>query len=440
MSDALKFDEPPSSQYPQLVNVSDVFKYDKQPHIDNRQYLHALAMHVAQKVSLRVMVIVGPKDSGKSEGIIKLKGLWEQVGHIVLDLDLKGKPQLFTGTDAMIILSRDLVQKLQFLDYHTYFYVHQCMASVCWKELKMPNRMMRYLNTNLHYLLVGILSTIVAIIAGDYCTNIGTIYAMRWAFRCFVLLFIVGVIILLVAVTVAITFPYFVYEYLSPIDHTLKNGDWDTLICFLNCICAVRPESRPILIIREIINFHPETLQECLRAMERAKQKEIHIPIILETSDCLWTNVMAVKRSSLSFRLYHMQEMLYEEGERDMVTAGIYTPHEYKRIYERLGGHIGSYLELWDVSRMTSSSIERSLETLQRGAFIQLQTCISSQPDGELLIRILKDLHTHNYVIKPLTMSAAMKLLIDCNVLFYNGESIQPSRRIMMHAIRELLK
>ena len=57
----------------------------------------------------------------------------------------------------------------------------------------------------------------------------------------------------------------------------------------------------------------------------------------------------------------------------------------------------------------------------------------------ELLIRILKDLHTHNYVIKPLTVSAAMKHLIDCNVLFYNGESIQPSRRIMMHAIRELL-
>ena len=111
------------------------------------------------------------------------------------------------------------------------------------------------------------------------------------------------------------------YKFMNPIDVSINNGDWDTLICYLNCISAVKPENRPIL-IREIVNFHPDTLQECLRAMEKAKQNVTSKTIILETSDNLWTDVVTIKRSSLSFRPYYIEEMVYKEGERDMVATG----------------------------------------------------------------------------------------------------------------------
>lgn len=126
-------------------------------------------------------------------------------------------------------------------------------------------------------------------------------------------------------------YPYFIYEALNLLDISLRLGDWDTLICFLNCISIEKPESRPILVIRELINFSPETLQECLCAMERMKEGDIASypqPIILETSDCSWTETHAVKRSGLSFEPYYIQEMTYEEGEKDMFNKGLYTSDE----------------------------------------------------------------------------------------------------------------
>ena len=81
----------------------------------------------------------------------------------------------------------------------------------------------------------------------------------------------------------------------------------------LNCVSIKKPENRPILIIRELINFHPDTLHECLQAMEKAKEGEVYLQIILETSDNLWSEMLAFKRSGLSFSPYYMQEMSYKE-------------------------------------------------------------------------------------------------------------------------------
>ena len=68
------------------------------------------------------MIVVGPKDSGKSKGIKEIKRLWQNVGHVILDLNLKGKPMHIKGKDAMNILSKELMQHLQFWSYDDYFY------------------------------------------------------------------------------------------------------------------------------------------------------------------------------------------------------------------------------------------------------------------------------------------------------------------------------
>ena len=68
---------------------------------------------------------------------------------------------------------------------------------------------------------------------------------------------------------------------------------------FLNCTSTEILENRPILIIRELINFNPKTLQNCSRAMEKAKEKELYIPVILENSDNLWYEVVATSMTTV---------------------------------------------------------------------------------------------------------------------------------------------
>ena len=51
---------------------------------------------------------------------------------------------------------------------------------------------------------------------------------------------------------------------------------------YLNCVSKVKPGSRTILIIREIVNFVPNVLQETL---EKYEEDRISFPTIMETSD-----------------------------------------------------------------------------------------------------------------------------------------------------------
>ena len=106
--------------------------------------------------------------------------------------------------------------------------------------------------------------------------------------------------------------------------------------------------------------------------MERAKEKGLHIPIILVTSDCLWTETLAVKRSRLSFEPYYIKEMTYEEGEKDIIEMTLYTRDDYKVIYDKLCGHTGSYVHLCHKIQAIHGTINSSLEALQKKTFIAL--------------------------------------------------------------------
>ena len=163
-----------------------------------------------------------------------------------------------------------------------------------------------------------------------------------------------------------------------------------------NCITMEKHQNRIIQIIRELMNFHSDTLQECLRAMEKAKEKEITLPIILETSDTLWSEVLAVKRSRLSFHPYYIQEIQYEEGIHDLVESGLCTLEEYDMMYEKLGGHTGSYQELWHTIKLTNCTISNALVESERKAYGFLLRCILLKPDLDTA-SVLKILLTHNY-------------------------------------------
>ena len=231
------------SLYPGVVDTSQILNFSKScksfaceslptmPHINNKEYLNSLAMHVACEVPLNVMVVVGPKDSGKSQGIFEMKKKWKEAGHIVLDLNLKGKPQYITGNDAMKILSKQLAQELQFLQYDTYLHIHECLASaLCYNEVNMPMRIIKWSLSNLTLCLAWIIGIISSLFLGNYYTKIVELYEINLAFRCFMAVAVVVAIFTILLVALVAIFPY---ELLNPIDTTLQSGDWDTLICYL---------------------------------------------------------------------------------------------------------------------------------------------------------------------------------------------------------------
>ena len=113
--------------YPPPVNLSEIYmqtfgdpwKKHYLPFFNSKSYLNQLIKHVATTSPQVVRVIVGPKDAGKSTGIEKLIGIWKKLGHIIVDINLKGLPHDISGKEVMGIASGALKDLINF-DTNTY--------------------------------------------------------------------------------------------------------------------------------------------------------------------------------------------------------------------------------------------------------------------------------------------------------------------------------
>ena len=149
--------------------------------------------------------------------------------------------------------------------------------------------------------LYTILITILSVVGGlrflwDYIQQINLLKYLGYLGA------VIGAILIVFCVGLVVLwnlFPYVIYECIQPLDSTLRHGDWTTLICYLNCISTVTPGNRPILIIREIINFKPSVLQETLKVLEHYKEDRVLFPTVLETSDFLWFQTLGVKKTKI---------------------------------------------------------------------------------------------------------------------------------------------
>ena len=127
----------------------------------------------------------------------------------------------------------------------------------------------------------------------------------------------------------------------------------------MNCITEARPSNRIILLIRGIIIFERDTLNECLRAMEKFKENGMLFP---ETSDFLWFEVPAIKKLRSSIEPYLIREMIFDEGNEEVVMqSGMYDTSDYHFIYNTIRGHAGSYARLWFYIRYQKLTLRKSL-------------------------------------------------------------------------------
>ena len=167
--------------------------------------------------------------------------------------------------------------------------------------------------------------------------------------------------------------PASVTVWLDPLDTELQAGNWKFLVCVLNTVCQCAPERRPILIIREIANLTPLTLNKTLTALEPMKQGNLHFPVFLETSDFLWLQNERVIKSENSFESYYLSEMGREEGHTELVNKyNIWAAEEFEEVYAAVGGHMGSLRMLLNKHKMDGVPLREAIQQMDDTAERQM--------------------------------------------------------------------
>ena len=100
------------------------------PYINTYDYLSRLAQWASLNVIKSAIIIVGPKSSGKSEGLKQIKPYWEKLGHVILDTDLKGKITDVTSQDVMWNVAKEVTRTFYSIKYQAqkclYYYYYYC--------------------------------------------------------------------------------------------------------------------------------------------------------------------------------------------------------------------------------------------------------------------------------------------------------------------------
>ena len=119
-------------------------------------------------------------------------------------------------------------------------------------------------------------------------------------------------------------------------------------------------------------------LQETLKALEHYKEDRVLFPTVLETSDFLWFQTPGVRKSRSSYWPYVIKEMDYEEGKHELVTKWkVFTLEQYKKIYDVIGGHVGSYTTLWGFLKHYDMDLNKSLDIMIEHTTIHLLATFS---------------------------------------------------------------
>lgn len=442
-----------------LYSFQDTWEGSVCPLIGMKNYLQTLTDYVAKQQPVYSLVVVGPTSSGKSEGIQRMKVEWKRLGYTVLDINLKGKPYNLLASQVLGWVSKEIHEVIEGGNF-------DCLSEYIYKNCSIvkPNHsgyidwLKELFRAPCIYISV---STAVVIyfcfwyklmfFTNDDTSSTtttsestSTVTTSKSTTRDILikisLLPIVGIVV------EAIVFTAFLRTTtIEPLNTAISSGNWKTLCCTCNGIAMCMPEQQPILIIRDFDNFHEESLNGLLRSLESMKEKQIMFPVILETSNFFWLNKKPVVKSSMSFQWYFLNEMSFFEGVDHVVNQyKMWKFHEFVKIYDALGGHTGSYAELWDEVK-SLHTVDEAIDMLRDRAYSDLLSCTIHVRSKELLDGIklfLCELQKKRYKMKveDVLENPPCSYLISCNILFAKNDLVYPQNRLLEHGINVYLK
>lgn len=416
------------------------------PYINTYDYLSRLAQWASLSVIKSAIIIVGPRSSGKSEGLNQIKPYWEKLGHVILDIDLKGKITDVTSQDVMWDVAKEVTRTFYSIKYQA----QKCMYDELMYECAANNTLSSWRSTlyNSWSILYTInYKAIIGTIVGISGVSVGTLYYAMASVFAFVkrhlriILPLLLILFFLVAFLLYVIKWYIIAEIVvHPVRKNIVSGDWYTLICSCNAISKCAPERRPIVIVRELTNFDPRSLEDFLRSLERMKQGDIHYPVLVESSDFQWAYEFPVLRSSDSYMMYHLQAMTKKEVRSEVVHKfKIWTEEEFELIYDAIGGHRGSYRLMYDYNKVQKYSLSVSIGHLKRRAYDQVLEAVANgnRRDIETWMLSFKE-NGYNITVADIYKDN-IRVFFKRNILFRDSKYVYPQNKLMEHAIDDYI-
>ena len=407
------------------------------PYTNNRKLLTVLNNVAAAQRPKFALVLVGPKSSGKSMAIQFMIPEWTRLGYTVIDIDLKGELDKVRAENVMSSIPKKLEELLSGLSTTEYKCVHSSVFQEC------PGVLTRKLSDSVEAInkIWDICACFGLMVIVGYVTKSVTFIRKKLPQWCLLLLFIV-IFTFIVITRFRDLIVNETQKLMVPLNSTIASGNWKTLVCTCNVISRCSPEHRPILIVREFANFDPNDLRSLFRPIERMKQGDVAFPIILETSDFLWFREPPVQKSSDSFKAYYLEEMSFDEGVKETVEKfKMWSLEEFTKIYDAIGGHLGSYALMWDEIKYKSLSVNDSIANLKQQSYDNLISCVRHTIDNiEAVTSFLAELKQNNYVLKLSHIPREVWALLKCNILFSRGALVYPQNRLLQHAISAFLR
>ena len=215
---------------------------------------------------IRTIDLGQPKDIGKLEGLSLISKAWRNNGHPVLDIDFKGNRK-GSGQSIMPYISYKFMRMLSSLNFKSYKDLFEIIFTDCAVKAEESSLEILVKWVVAHY------SIILAMITSTVTGSLPIISIFRRYFSFCICLVLILFAILLFAIPLCLVWvnPNALIEYIKPINLTITGGDWQALVCYLNKLTLIKPDNRPILVIRELNCMDDETLLNCLSALERAK-------------------------------------------------------------------------------------------------------------------------------------------------------------------------
>ena len=408
------------------------------PFIDRRDYMSQLALVAANPKPKAALVVVAPKSSGKSEGLQRMISTWQRMGHLVVDIDLKGVDTL-TFARLLKDVESKLISTFDSLDGSAYSCVGSKLGAKPFLSFSTLLLLVRHIYDSSSWLTSVYAAFVTALGAtlvffGVADVQVQFFFQQRW--KLFAALLLPFAFLVFAAM--------FTYQHLwrEPLSIAFKDGDFSRIMDTYNVLAACDPAHRPILVVREVQNMDSASSDSLFYSLEKMKQGSFHFPVILETSDFLWYNKTATKRSFLSFKSLYLEDMEEHDVRADVVDKfGIWTPGEFSRIWDAVGGHGGSLAYLFAENKVRGDDLAVAIETLDKmhGEMVgsALNECGSHRDECKTWLKQVRDA---NFTLAVEFVPESIHALFESNVLFMKRDNfgcslISTQNRLLARAI-----
>ena len=422
-----------------LHNISDEYKslvqkqglaYAGLPYLKNSNYLSTLSVYASQTKVQRILVVTGPRGSGKSEGILAMIPAWERLNYFVFDYNEDHIGNLKSA------LGKRVVNYLTSMDYEVLECFHDKSVSESGGkftfdihagklfQIQIPVTQGWIVST------IAVLSIVILVLRPEW---LGKVYVflkgIDWikVLRVFISIVIVGIILQ----------PNTQWIWTRAHEQFIEKFGLYGLISTCSIIRKCDPFHLPILIIRHY-STEPESMNNMFHLLKRGIGS---FPIIVEAPDYNWKNSPAVTKSRELFLDFKLQEMTFEEGKAQLVDKyNIWPDDEYAKIYETLGGHMGSLGQLFDYNKILSISLNDALSHMEEQAYSRFVHTLSQLNDTNMALLVLNTMLTDGTVDLIKLGGNLSKFLQDAQILSNENHVYIESAGGKMYAHSQLMK